>query len=219
MSPSSDVAAREELRPFWPIFLALGGLLVLAGFLALLMPSFIAQFAVILWGWFLVARGCVDVAGSFFARRQSSFLSHLIMGILALVVGMIILSYVREDETEKVEKVILLLIAVFLLVSGLAQILSGLALRSEGWLFVLLAGLVSVIVGVFVWRNVGNPQKTPYILGIFVALDLLSRGATWIGLGLVAKNAKPAFDNTSSMPGVVVARDRHPPHGTTGGAP
>jgi len=202
----SALGDREEFRRLWPVFVALGVLLALAGFLALLVPTVIARFAIMLWGWFLVVRGGVDLVGAFFARRQSRFLSHLITGILALVVGLLILSYVRDDETELVEKVILMLIAVFLLVSGLAQMISGLLVRSEAWGWVLISGLISVVIGVFVWRNLGDPQKTPIILGIFIGVDMISRGATWIGLGLAAKNVKPAFDDTSSLPGVVVNR-------------
>jgi uncharacterized membrane protein HdeD (DUF308 family) len=189
MPPPDEIAQREEFRRLWPAFFGVGVALVLAGFVALFVPSVIADFAVMLWGWFLIARGGVDLIGSFFARRQSAFLSHLLSGILALVVGFLIVSLIAQDKEVKVERVILLLITAFLLVSGLVQIVVGLALRSEAWSYTLFSGVVSVVIGVLVWRNVGDPEKVPYMLGIFIGIDLLSRGATWIGLGLAAKNA------------------------------
>src|SRR5262245_48371026 len=98
--PPSSLAEKEEIRPLWPVFFGIGALLALAGFLALFVPRFMAEFALWYWGWFLIARGVVDVVGSFFARKQSSFLSHLVMGILALVVGALILT--DEDKAAKV---------------------------------------------------------------------------------------------------------------------
>lgn len=184
MSPAPELVQRADLRPLWPAFLGLGVALALAGFAALLAPNVMEKWGVLLWGYFLITRGVVDCIGSFFTRRQGAFLSHLLQGVLGLVVGVLIVTH-----EEKAEKVILMLIAVFLLVSGVVQIVAGLALRSEAWLYVLLSGLVGVVVGVLVWRNVGDPEKSSYILGIFIGLDLLSRGGTWIGLGLAAKNA------------------------------
>jgi uncharacterized membrane protein HdeD (DUF308 family) len=142
----------------------------------------VTDLAVLIWGWFLVVRGVVELVGSFFARRRNSFLLHLLTGVLALVVGALVITH-----EEKAEKFITLLIAVFFLFGGLSQVIAALYLRSDGWLLTLLAGVIGVVVGVAIWR--GYPDNTAVVLGICIGVDLIARGGAWIGFAFAIKNA------------------------------
>ena len=181
--PANDaIATSDEARRFWIVLFLIGVLLALAGFAALIAPNVVTDLAVFIWGWFLILRGVLELVGSFFYRRQESFLLHLLTGILSLVVGVLVIAY--EGTAERV---ITLLLAAFFLFGGLSQIVAALLVRPDGWLLMLAAGVLGVLIGVAIWRN--YPGNSSVILGLFIGIDLLSRGATWIGYGLALKNA------------------------------
>jgi uncharacterized membrane protein HdeD (DUF308 family) len=182
MELNDATATPAETRRLWVVLFAVGVLLALTGLVALIAPNVVTDLAVLIWGWFLVIRGVLEVVGSFFARKRESFLLHLLTGILALVVGVLVITH-----EEKAEKFITLLIAVFFLFGGLSQVVAALLLRSDGWLFTLIAGLIGVVVGVAIWR--GYPDNTALVLGICIGVDLIARGGSWIGLALSIKNA------------------------------
>jgi uncharacterized membrane protein HdeD (DUF308 family) len=182
MELNDAAATPAETRRLWVVFFAIGALLALTGLVALIMPNLITDFVVLIWGWFLVARGVLESAGAFFARKRNSFLLHLLTGILALVVGVLVITH-----PEKAEKFVTLLIAVFFLFGGLSQIIGAVFLRSDGWLFMLIAGIIGVAVGIAIWR--GYPDNSDFILGLCIGIDLIARGGTWIGLALTVKNA------------------------------
>jgi uncharacterized membrane protein HdeD (DUF308 family) len=181
--PINDaVSTPEEARRLWVVFFAIGALLALTGLVALIAPSLVTDFVVLIWGWFLIARGVLESVGAFFARRRNSFMLHLLTGILALVIGVLVVTH-----PVKAEKFVTLLIAAFFLFGGLSQIIGALYLRSEGWLIMLIAGVIGVIVGVAIWR--GYPDNTDLVLGICIGVDLIARGGSWIGFALSVKNA------------------------------
>ena len=180
---SQQLAARHpELRSYWPVFLGLGALFALAGLVAMIIPSFTAEVAVVVWGCILLFRGTAEIIGAFLARSSRTFMLHLGIGVLALVLGGLIVNH-----SDEVKTLLTLLIALFLFVVGLLQVVSALYLRDTGWGWLLTSGLVGVLVGILVWRHVAD--NSALILGMFVGLDLISRGGTWIGVGLELKNA------------------------------
>lgn len=182
MSDQPQPPAGEDARRFWVFFVLLGALLALGGICALLLPQVATDVAIFVWGCILLARGVVEVAGSFLTRRGESFLLHLAIGILSLVVGGLIL--LKPDTAEKA---LTLILAAFFLVGGIAQAVAAVVVRHHGWAFGLVAGLVGVLIGVSLFNN--YPENAPWVIGAFVGIDLIFRGASWIGFGLNVKNA------------------------------
>jgi uncharacterized membrane protein HdeD (DUF308 family) len=86
---------------------------------------------------------------------------------------------------EPVEgSIILTALAVAALIAG-GVVRVAIALRHrevQGWWLLLLGGLVSVVVGVLLYRSL--PWSGLWVLGTLIAVELLVQGGTWLQFGL-----------------------------------
>ena len=73
-----------------------------------------------------------------------------------------------------------------LLVGGIFRIILALTERFHGRGWVLLNGVVSVLLGVFIWR--GWPWSGPVVIGVFVGIELIFNGLHWLMVGLAARS-------------------------------
>ena len=53
--------------------------------------------------------------------------------------------------------------------------------RETPWVWVLLSGVITLLLGVLILAR--WPVSSLYILGLFLGIDLIQAGAGWIGLG------------------------------------
>jgi uncharacterized membrane protein HdeD (DUF308 family) len=54
--------------------------------------------------------------------------------------------------------------------------------REAPWIWVLLSGVVTLVLGALILAR--WPVSSLYILGLFLGIDLIVAGASWVGLGL-----------------------------------
>ena len=170
----------EEVRNNRGWFLGLGVLLLLLGILALGSTVFTTLFTVAFLGSLLLVSGIVKVVYSFWARRWGGFFASLVTGLLYLVTGALILW-----QPGPAAVALTLLIAILFLVSGIAKILGSLTLRFQEWGWVLFSGVVSLVLGgllIAAW-----PLSGLWAIGVFVGIDLIVLGWTWIILAMGAK--------------------------------
>ena len=79
-----------------------------------------------------------------------------------------------------------LVLGAALVASGLVRIFLALSMEREGpWIWLLLSSLVTMLLGFLILAH--WPVSGVYVLGIFLGLDLVMAGATWIGLGLALR--------------------------------
>jgi uncharacterized membrane protein HdeD (DUF308 family) len=187
LSPTSLVVPVESevnvLRKAWPLFLALGVVLTVLGVLAVgTALSGIATLATIFsFGILLVVGGVAQIATSFLARAWRGFFLHLLVGILYLVLGGLMI----EHPSEAARGLTLMIAAAFL-VGGLFRIAFSLAAeRFPGWGWVLGNGIVTLIMGILIWR--GWPESSVWVIGLFVGIDLFSAGGAWVLLALALR--------------------------------
>jgi uncharacterized membrane protein HdeD (DUF308 family) len=78
-----------------------------------------------------------------------------------------------------------------LLVSGVARIMGALALRVEGWGWLFVAGVLSVVAGflALVW-----PGATILVLGLLLGLRILLFGVSEIAFALALREARPGLE-------------------------
>lgn len=170
----------REVRASWFWFVLLGAALVLLG-LAALSYSVIATLATALvFGYFLLAGGVLYLVGAFFTRGWGGFFLSVLAGVLHLAVGFIVLEHPAEALL-----IYTLLLAVFFFVEGLFRILAALAGRfhHSGW--VALSGLITLLLGVMIWRQ--WPLSGLYVVGLFLGVNLIVSGVTFLTLGLNAR--------------------------------
>mgnify|MGYP002779867753 CR=1 FL=1 len=184
LSPLPAGPARPDLsavRGGWAWLLALGGVLVLAGMLAVSM-AFVATLAtVVVIAATTLVGGFLELASAVWARRWQGVVLHVVVGALYVVAGFLMLNH----PVQTAEAFTLLMAALFL-VGGLFRVAVAVALRFHHWGWAALSGVVSVVLGVLIWR--AWPESSFWVIGTFVGIDLLVTGWTWVMLALALRS-------------------------------
>jgi uncharacterized membrane protein HdeD (DUF308 family) len=79
-----------------------------------------------------------------------------------------------------------LLVAVCLLTGGAVRIVLSLLERFDGWGWVVMNGIVSVLLGAAIWRQ--WPLSGLWALGLFVGIEMLFSGLSWVMLALAVRS-------------------------------
>jgi uncharacterized membrane protein HdeD (DUF308 family) len=64
------------------------------------------------------------------------------------------------------------------------RILFSLGANYPGWPWVLLNGVVDLVLGGLIWS--GWPESSLWVIGLFVGIDLILHGWSWMSLALAA---------------------------------
>jgi uncharacterized membrane protein HdeD (DUF308 family) len=175
------------LEKTWGWFLVLGIVLVFVGTLAI-GASFVTSLAtVLLFGTLLMVSGGAQVIAAFFCRGWGGFFQELLVGILLLVIGLLMVTHPLAALAS-----LTLLIAAFFLVSGIGRVVVAVTERFENWVWVLLSGVVNILLGILIWR--GWPASALWVIGLFVGIEMLFRGLSWIMLALAARAVAKGAD-------------------------
>jgi uncharacterized membrane protein HdeD (DUF308 family) len=170
----------HEVRRNWGWFLVLGIGLVVMGTLALAASCFTTLVTVIFIGWFIFADGILQILLAFQSRYWSGVFLNLLAGILAIIVGFLLVSHpLRAAEA------LTLLLAAFFLVGGFFEFFGGLVMRFPSWLWVVLGGLVNIVLGMIIWNN--WPESSLWIIGMFVGINMIFRGWSFVMFALAVR--------------------------------
>lgn len=176
----------SQLRGSWVWFLVLGIAMAALGTFAISWACLttVTVAATWLFGFLLLACGIAEVVNSFYAARWSGTLIHLLIGILYAVVGLIIVDQPAESAIQ-----LTLIIAIFLIISGIFRIVFAVSERFTGWGWVLLNGAVSLFLGILIYKQ--WPASGLWVIGLFIGIDLIFNGWAWIMLAIGLRTARP----------------------------
>ena len=172
----------DEARKNWGWFFAFGLLLVILGACVISSSYYATVFSVILFGIFLIAGGVVQIIQAFLAKKWSGFFLTLLLGILYLITGFIC---VAKPQLAAIN--LTLWIAAFLFVAGLFRMITSLVLRNDQWGWVFFNGLITFILGIMIFSD--WPLSGLWVIGLFIGVDLILSGWSWIWMSLFARNA------------------------------
>jgi uncharacterized membrane protein HdeD (DUF308 family) len=173
-----------RLRKYWAWLLALGITLVLLGVAAMGAQLVVTLTTVLVFGILLLAGGVVQVVNAVLARGWRVFFLHLMAGVLHLVVGGLMI-----DRPVRAAEALTLMLAVAFLVGGSLRIVYVLLERFPGSAWVLLNGVVTLLLGVGIWRQ--WPGSSLWVIGLFVGIDLVFNGWSWVMLAMALKALPP----------------------------
>jgi uncharacterized membrane protein HdeD (DUF308 family) len=183
--PSSSLRAEDSgLSRIWLFMLILGVILILVGLVAMNSPFVSTVATVQVLGILLLIGGSVEVVNSIFARRWRGFILHLLAGILYVVIGVVML-----DRPLASAAAFTLMIAAALVIGGVFRIIIALLERFDGWVWVLLNGVVSLVLGVMIWRD--WPESAFWVIGLFVGIEMLFAGWSWVMTALALRSISP----------------------------
>jgi uncharacterized membrane protein HdeD (DUF308 family) len=171
----------EGIRRSWGWLLALGIAYVIMGLVIAGSPMAATIAVDILIGFVLIIGGVISIIGAFFTGDWKRFLLVLLSGILYLVVGVLLLKNPMAGVLT-----LTLLLAAFLLVEGFFKIIHAFQMKpAPNWVWLLVSGVASVILGVMIWGQF--PQSGAFIIGLLVGIYFLINGITMVMFSFALK--------------------------------
>jgi uncharacterized membrane protein HdeD (DUF308 family) len=178
--PATASGCVERLRHRWGWFVALGTLVAAMGVAALVLVVSATIASVYIIAFFMVIAGGGEIVFAFGSRSWARFFLWVIAGLAYIVVAAFALA-----QPIMAAAVFTLLLGIALFVTGIIRIYVGTQLNKDVRGIVILAGIVTSVVGLIVL--IGWPANSFVILGVLLGLDLLFWGGSWITLGLRMK--------------------------------
>ncbi len=164
-------AMRDVIKRHSVWYLLQGGLMVLAGVVALLFPVFSSVAVVLMLGWLLIISGIFQAISLIGATNVPHFWLQLISVVLSVVIGILFLRNPGQGLLT-----LTLLLIVFFMVEGMAKVIFALTIRPfPNWGWVLASGVVGVLLAIYLWSSL--PITAAWLLGILVGIQLTSEGA------------------------------------------
>jgi uncharacterized membrane protein HdeD (DUF308 family) len=177
----SDTA---PLRAKWGWIVALGVVYLLAGFIALGSVAMATVVSVFVVGVMMIIAGVAEVFSAFQIKSWGKFLLWALLGVLYIIAG-----FATFQNPLLAAVLLTLVLGASLVVSGIMRIVLAFSMKREmPWIWVALSGVITVLLGVLIL--VRWPVSSLYILGLFLAIDLIMAGAGWIGLGFGLRRAR-----------------------------
>ncbi len=181
------MADAEIVRKNQGWFFALGIALVILGVLAIsstLFTTFVSVLTVTFLGWLLLVGGLIQAIHALWMRSWSSFFLSLFLGILNFVGGGIMIFKPGLGALA-----LALVLAALFTVSGLVRIITAVIMRPHQWGWLLLNGIATLLLGILL--GLEWPSSSLWIIGVFVGIDLILSGWSFIALTLEVRGLLP----------------------------
>jgi uncharacterized membrane protein HdeD (DUF308 family) len=175
-------AAIAHLKSRWPWFIAFGVVSALLGLTALTLVGTATIASVYLIALFMIFVGGSEIVLGVNAHVWSNRLLLVVVGLLYIVAGAFALANPLTGAAG-----LTLLLGASLFATGLVRIYLGVKLPHGPSGLVVLAGVITTLLGMLILF--GWPENSIFVLGIFLGVDLLFYGASWIGFGFVLRNS------------------------------
>ena len=178
----TSVAQKLSAHRGW--LLVLGIAYVIFGWVAIGYPMAATIAVELLIGYILLVAGLVSVVGAFFSGNWKNMTLILLSGILYLIVGFMLVTNLKEGVIA-----LTLLLAAFLFVEGFFKIIHAYQVKpAQNWIWILLSGVASVILGIMIWAEF--PQSSAFIIGLLFGIYFLINGFSLIMFSFALKDAK-----------------------------
>ena len=163
-------------KSFW--FIALGLIVFLLGGFAAANLFVATVISVLFVGGMMIAGGILEIIHSFGVKTWGSFVLWFLTGVLYTIAG--ILTFYNPLLATAI---LTLFIAISLIAAGLVRIWAGISQRnSSGWGWMVAAGIMTLLVGLLIMLR--WPVNSLWVIGIFLAVDLMFQGLAYFTYGL-----------------------------------
>ena len=174
---------------------ALGIVLLIAGFLALLSPLAAGLSITMIVGVLLLFGGASQLLLVFKAGSFGEGLMMALLGVLWIVAG----GYTLSQPVTALGAMTLFLAAYFV-ASGIVEIIGAFRARPDGgWGWILFSGIISVVLGLMIWRQF--PLSGVWAVGILVGVRIFMTGSALIAVGSAAKRAAASAEPQAESEG------------------
>jgi uncharacterized membrane protein HdeD (DUF308 family) len=187
INETSGVNSQEnvfgEVRANWVWILTLGIIFIILGTIGLGMTFALTLAGVYLFGILFLIGGGIQMFDAIKCKGWKGILLHLLMSILYVLAGIVIVV-----NPLGASMIFTLMIAGALIVLGVLRIIMAIQMRgSNGWIWPLIGGIISMVLGAIIFGE--WPVSGLWVIGLFVAIELIVNGWSYIFIALAAKNA------------------------------
>jgi uncharacterized membrane protein HdeD (DUF308 family) len=164
----------------WSIAISI--LMIVAGFLAIVVPPAAGIAVDIVVGWLLLFSAGAHFAYAWHIRKSKGALWEVLLGILYAFVGILLLLNPLVGLVS-----VTLALAAYLLVDGILELILSYRLRpapGTGWL--LFDGIVTLILAFMIWRT--WPVSSEWAIGILVGISMLFSGISRLMVSIAARH-------------------------------
>ncbi|MCB1351880.1 MAG: HdeD family acid-resistance protein [Rhodobacteraceae bacterium] len=176
-------AVRDTIRKRSLLFLIQGGVMVVAGVLALLFPALMSTGLIEVLGWLLVISGVFQSITLIGATQVPYFWMQLVSTALQIIVGYLLISHPEAGVVA-----ITLLMLVLFMVGGIARVVFALMIRPmPDWGWILASGLIAILCAIVLIGNL--PGAAAWLLGILLGIQLITEGGALAWLAWRVRNS------------------------------
>jgi uncharacterized membrane protein HdeD (DUF308 family) len=178
--------ALAPLRAKWGWIVALGAVYVVAGVVALGSVVSATAATVLIVGAMMIVSGVAEVINALQVKTWGRFLFWLALGILYIVAG-----FVAFENPLLTAVWLTLILGAALVASGVVRIFLGFNMQhGSPWIWVVVSGGITLLLGLIILAH--WPVSSLWTLGIFLGVDLVFAGASWVGVGMGLRQGDPA---------------------------
>ncbi len=154
-----------------------GVVTIILGLIAMGAPLMAGKSVAILVGILLIAAGIARLVWSFQAESFGRGVLKFLLGGLTLLAGLMVLANPLFGLG-----MLTIMLAAYFIVDGIFEIVGAFQVKpAQGWGWLLFGGIVSLALGIMIWRQF--PVSGVWAIGILVGVKLLFAGLSMIFLG------------------------------------
>jgi uncharacterized membrane protein HdeD (DUF308 family) len=176
----------RALRAKWGWIVALGIIFMIAGVIALGSVVMATVSAVLIVGIMMIMAGVAEIIAAFNVKDWGKFALWMLLGLLYVGAGVICIV-----DPLAAAVILTLMVGAALVVGGILRMVLAWNMREAGkpWGWVVVSGIISLLLGLMIIAQ--WPYSGVYVLGIFLGIDLIFIGSSWLAIGLALKR-RPA---------------------------
>ena len=172
-----------DLKKNWGWILALGVLLLVLGTIGLYMTLFVTLASVFSFGVLLLVGGAAQIVHAFKAKGWKSIVLSVFIAILYILSGVMVIG-----NPVAASAILTLMLAGAIIGIGILRIAMSFQLRGfKNWIWPLLSGIVAILMGAVI--TLQWPISGFWVIGLFVAIEMIMNGWATIAIAVTAKNA------------------------------
>jgi uncharacterized membrane protein HdeD (DUF308 family) len=168
------VAGLEQVRKSWGWFLVFGILLMILGGVCVGKAQTATTFSILALGWVLTISGVLWLVNAVWALSWQGFFLYLLNAIIRGMTGYLLIRHPDAGAAG-----VTMLLASLFIVGGLFRVAGASAIKFPRWGWTVFAGLISIVLGVYLLAT--WPTASTYFIGLAIGIDLIFDGAALAG--------------------------------------
>jgi uncharacterized membrane protein HdeD (DUF308 family) len=183
---SSSEAVFGEVSKNWGWLLCLGILFVILGTIGLGRLFALSLAGAFSFGILMIIGGAAQFIEAVKCKGWKSLAYHVLIAVLYVVGGLFLI------WNPLAAKLLLTwILGAVLICVGIIRVVMALQMRATGsWIAPLLGGIISIILGGLILAKL--PLSGLFVIGLFIAIELITNGWSYIFIALAARKANKA---------------------------